>query len=250
MSGFHDHFSGHAADYRQYRPGYPPELFSWLAGLAPARDLAWDCATGNGQAATALAPLFRQVVATDASAEQIALAEPVKNVRYAVAPAERSPLNDRSVNLITVAQALHWLNHEQFFAEARRVAGSGGIMAAWAYDLHRVAPEIDRVLDRFQSEFVGSYWPYERGHVAAGYATIPWPFEAVPAPVFDMVCEWDLGDMLAYMSTWSATKRFVAARQCDPIEQLHAEFARAWGDPETVRPVRWTLHVRVGKMPG
>jgi SAM-dependent methyltransferase len=250
MSRFHDHFSGHAADYRQHRPGYPAELFEWLASLAPTRDLAWDCATGNGQAATALAPHFRQVVATDASAQQIAQAEAIANVRYAVAPAERAPLADRGVDLITVAQALHWLNHEAFFAEVWRVAAPRGIIAAWAYDLHRVSPEVDQVLDRFQDEYVGPRWPPERAHVVAGYATIPWPFEVVPAPAFDMVCRWTLADMLAYMATWSATKRFVAAQQFDPIGKLADEFARAWGDPDTVRPVRWTLHLRVGRLPG
>ena len=46
---FKDHFSGHASDYSAYRPTYSPELFAWLAEQAPARELAWDCATAWGE---------------------------------------------------------------------------------------------------------------------------------------------------------------------------------------------------------
>ena len=56
---FKDRFSGHAAEYALYRPHYPKELFQYLASLAPNRDAAWDCATGNGQAAEMLAEYFR-----------------------------------------------------------------------------------------------------------------------------------------------------------------------------------------------
>src|SRR5690606_4114436 len=68
---FEDHFSQIAASYAQYRPQYPPTLYAYLAQNAPGRALAWDCATGNGQAALGLAAYFDQVIATDASAEQI-----------------------------------------------------------------------------------------------------------------------------------------------------------------------------------
>jgi SAM-dependent methyltransferase len=245
---FHDHFSGHAGDYRLYRPAYPPELFAWLAEAAPGRDLAWDCGTGNGQAAVGLAEYFAKVIATDPSAGQIAHADPHPRVEYRVAPAERSPLADHSADLVTVAQALHWFDRDRFYAEARRAAKPGGLLAVWAYDLHAVNPAVDVVLDRLQNEFVGRYWPPERALVDAGYRPLPFPFPEVPAPAFEMTADWDLPRLVGYMNTWSATRRFVRAHGFNPLDRVSAELNAAWGDPATVRAVRWAFHLKAGRV--
>jgi ubiquinone/menaquinone biosynthesis C-methylase UbiE len=105
-----DHFSGHAACYHQFRPSYPDALFAYLASLCPSHDFAWDCATGNGQAAVALSPHFTSIIATDVSAQQIEQAQPVPKVRYLVASADKAPIEDDTVDLVTVAQALHWFD--------------------------------------------------------------------------------------------------------------------------------------------
>jgi len=60
---FKDHFSKQAADYAKFRPGYPQELFDYLGSIAPTRQLAWDCATGSGQAAVGLATVFDRAAA-------------------------------------------------------------------------------------------------------------------------------------------------------------------------------------------
>ena len=117
-SEFKDHFSSHADQYARSRPTYPAELFDYLMSLTSLRGLAWDCATGSGQAAVALAGHFAQVVATDASAAQIANAAAHPNVAYLVATAENSGLSNESVDVITVAQALHWFDFSAFFNEA------------------------------------------------------------------------------------------------------------------------------------
>ncbi len=129
-SNFKDHFSGHAADYASARPHYSTELFDWLAQQCDARLLAWDAGCGNGQAACALAMHFEQVYASDPSAAQIAAAAPASNIRYAVEPAEACGLRDASVDLVTVAQAMHWFDVPRFQVEARRVLRSGGVFAA------------------------------------------------------------------------------------------------------------------------
>src|SRR5262245_46955738 len=115
MSEFKDHFSGHAAIYREARPTYPAQLFAWIAQQAPDRELAWDTGCGNGQATVALAAHFARVIGTDPSANQIANAERAANVEYRVEPAEQSSLAAASASVVTVAQALHWLEHARFF---------------------------------------------------------------------------------------------------------------------------------------
>src|SRR4051794_21677502 len=145
---FKDHFSGHAAVYASFRPGYPAALFDFATSLAPGRSLAWDCATGNGQATAGLAERFARVIATDASAAQLAQATPHPRIEYRQAPAEQSGLADRSVDLVTVATALHWFDFDRFYAEAERVLIPGGALVAWAYNLPRVSPELDVLMDR------------------------------------------------------------------------------------------------------
>lgn len=245
---FKDHFSGHSDDYKAYRPAYPPELFAHLASLVSPDALVWDCGTGNGQAAVPLAECFARVFATDASAQQIRQAEPHPRVEYAVAPAEHCPLQDHSASLVTVAQALHWFDLGGFYKEVRRVGKTGGILAAWTYHLMSVNAAIDPILNRLENEFVGPYWPPERALVDAGYRTIPFPFEDMATPQFEMRADWDLNRVMGYINTWSSTKAFVRVNQFNPLEVLEPEFLEAWGNPSTTRTVRWQFFIRAGRI--
>jgi SAM-dependent methyltransferase len=242
---FKDHFSGHAGDYEAFRPNYPAELFAYLASIAPRRELAWDCATGNGQAAIRLAPYFNTVIATDASAEQIEQGRPCDHVRYAVAPAAAAPLPDSSVDLVTVAQALHWFDLPAFYAEARRVARPRGVLAVWCYEMHSITPEVDAIVSRLYHDIVGPYWPFERKLVEEGYAGIEFPFEEFKPPAFRMAEHWDLWRFLGYLGTWSSVKRYERANGNNPIAIVRDELEAAWGGPAIVREVIWPLHVRV-----
>jgi ubiquinone/menaquinone biosynthesis C-methylase UbiE len=203
-SGFKDHFSKQAAEYAKFRPRYPRQLFRYLASIASTRGLAWDCATGNGQAAVALAEQFDHVIATDASEKQVANAEPDTRVEYRVAPAEDSGIESNTVDLITVAQALHWFDLDRFYAEVRRVLKSEGVLAAWAYKLATITPAIDAVVNRYYSEVVGAYWPEERVLVEQ-FEDLEFSFAEITAPSFAMVAQWNLEQVLGYLRTWSAT---------------------------------------------
>lgn len=247
-----DHFSGHAADYAKYRPGYPPELFDWLASIAPGRACVWDCGTGNGQAALALADRFLRIVATDLSTEQIANAQPHPRVDYRVATAEASGLPDASCDLVTVAQALHWFDHARFNAEARRVLRPGGVVAAWTYTLLQASADDDQGLGAciadFNANVVGAYWPAERRWVDLGYRGIPFSFEEIAAPDFVIRLSWTLADLLAYLRTWSSTQRYIKAHGVDPTAALRERLAACWPDPQEVRSIVWPLALRVGRV--
>ena len=248
MSSFPDHFSGVAGAYAERRPHYPRQLFTWLAALAPRRELAWDCATGSGQAAVGLADHFERVIATDASEAQIAAAVAHPRIEYRVAPAASSGLASDSADLVTVGQALHWFDRPAFYAEARRVLRPDGVVAVWTYGLSSLGePRADAALRRFYSETVGPYWPRERALVDAGYRTIEFPFDEIPPPEIEMEAQWPLAAFLGYVGTWSAVTRFRAERGFDPVAKLAEELGPHWGDPAAPRQIRWPLALRVGR---
>jgi len=245
---FKDHFSGHAEAYAASRPaGYPRELFEFLATLTPGRRRAWDCGTGNGQAALSLAETWEQVVATDASAEQLSHALPHPRIEYRLAPAEASGLADGSIDLVNVAQALHWFDFDRFYAEVRRVLVPGGALAVWTYNLARITPDLDRWIDRLAEEIVGPYWPPERRWVDEEYRTVPFPFHEVPAPAFELRERWDLERFVRYLKTWSSSTRYQKATGRDAVEELREELTRAWGDPAELRTLRWPVYLRAGR---
>jgi SAM-dependent methyltransferase len=249
MATFRDHFSTQAAAYAAFRPRYPDPLFDWAAGLAPGRDLAWDCGTGSGQAAVALADRFARVHATDASAAQLAHAAAHPRVTYAVAPAERSGLADAAVDLVTVAQALHWFDLDPFYAEVRRVLRPGGAIAVWSYgDLRTGDPALDAPLLHFAHVTLGPWWPPERALVDAGYRTIPFPFREVAPPAFALEHRWTLPELAGYLRSWSATLRWQAAHGTDPVAPLEAALRAPWGDPDERRPITWPLAIRAGRV--
>ena len=246
-SPFADHFSGVAAGYASYRPRYPDALFDWLGGIAPARDVAWDCAAGSGQATLALTAHFGRVIATDASHAQLRSAPSHPRVDYRVAPAEASGLPDAIVDLVTVAQAVHWFDFDPFHAEVRRVARPRGVLAVWSYGMHRIDDAaIDEAVGRFYFEVVGAYWPPERRYIEEGYRTIPFPFRELTPPAFEMVSAWTLAQLLGYLRTWSSVSRYRDVRGEDPVTALGEELSALWGDEAQARQVHWPLAMRVG----
>ena len=243
---FKDHFSAHAAIYRDARPDYPAALYEFLRDQAPGGECAWDAGCGNGQASVALADHFDKVIASDPSAEQIARAQPRSNIDYRVEAAEQSSLATGSVDLVCVAQALHWFEIDRFHAEVRRVLKPRGVMAFWSYADCRVTPAVDAQKDRVYVELTGPYWPPERALVENGYASMPFPFERILTPQFELAMHWNLDHYLAYLRSWSATQRYFRALGHDPVSLVESDLRDAWGDPARVQTVHWDLHLHCG----
>ncbi|MFT4582859.1 MAG: ubiquinone/menaquinone biosynthesis C-methylase UbiE [Gammaproteobacteria bacterium] len=245
-----DYFSAQSADYKTFRPQYPQALFDFLCRDLNPHATVWDCATGNGQAALALQQYAAHVLATDQSAAQLKHAGPHPKVHYIRAFAEAIPVADHSIDMVTIAQALHWFDFDRFYAEVRRVVIPGGLIAAWTYSFLSVTDQlgndIDSAIRWFYQDVIGPYWPPERRWVDEQYRTIPFPFDEQPSPEISFDVMWDLSAILGYMSSWSAVQQYTAATREDPMPMLAKRLTPLWGEPETKRPLHWSLALRVG----
>ncbi len=247
-AGFADHFSGRAAGYAAHRPVYPPALADFLAGAAPARELAWDAGCGSGQLSVVLAGRFARVIATDASAEQLAVAPPHPRITYRRAPAEVSGLPDGVADLAVAAQAAHWFDLPVYYAEVRRVARPGAIVALVTYGNMIVDDAVDPVIGRFYAQVLGRYWAPGRRHVEDGYRSLPFPFDECASPALEISARWALPHVLGYVGTWSAVRALEQTEGPAPLAAFAHDLARVWGPEETVRAVRWPLSLRVGRV--
>jgi SAM-dependent methyltransferase len=222
-------------------------MFDFLATVSPGREVAWDCATGSGQAAIGLAGYFDRVIATDASAAQIDEAEAHPRIEYRVAPAHESGIESASIDLTTVAQAMHWLDPAAFYAEARRVTKRDGVVAIWGYgDPVFDDPNVHGVVHAYNRGTIERYWKPERHLLLDGYMTIPFPFSEIACPHFDLEVSWNLAELTGYLRTWSATVAFAKEIGRDPVVDLEKELARHWGKKEERHQLRWPLFLRAG----
>lgn len=241
-----DNFSLQAAAYSIYRPTYPKELYDYLFTLVGNYDWVWDCATGNGQVATILAQKFQKVYATDISEKQIQQALKLPNVTYNVESSDKANVPDDSFDLITVAQAIHWFNFEAFYSEVKRTLKPGGVLAVIGYGLMFIDKHVDKVIYKLYENMLGKYWDSERRYIEEGYKTIPFPFEELVAPHFQIKTSWNFNQMIGYLNTWSALQHYKKANDRNPLEYLFTELKEAWGD-DAVKDVHFPILLRIGK---
>ena len=240
MRSFNDHFSLHAADYKTYRPHYPEALFEYLASLTTQHQLAWDCATGSGQAADALSKYYQRVIATDASKQQIANNISHPNIDYQVMHAEQTEISNASVDLITVAQALHWFDISRFLEEAHRVLKPDGVMAIWSYNLLSIEPPIDNIINNLYMNVLGEYWPFERRMVEHAYTDVVFPYGVERLSTFNMQAQWTLPQLMGYLGTWSAVKAYQQSQHKNPLADIGYQLKKMWPENES-KQVSWPL---------
>jgi len=242
-------FSKDSDQYAKHRPQYPDELFAYLSEISPGHDSAWDCATGNGQAAVSCARYFSHVEATDISGEQLQHGIPHPKVTYSICPAENTPFANQSFDLVTVATAVHWFDQEQFHREVERVLKLRGVLAVWTYGYFEIEPEIDAVIRTELLDPIDRFWASGNRKVLNGYRDLALPFEEIDTPTFIMRMEWTVTQFLAYMRTWSAVKRYIAELGTEPVDGFETKLKSLWGEPEKTKLVKMPLFLRVSRKP-
>ncbi|MEH6764749.1 MAG: class I SAM-dependent methyltransferase [Aequorivita antarctica] len=248
MENFKDNFSKQSNAYQKYRPSYPKELFEYLSKISIDHHLAWDCATGNGQSAIGLVDYFEKVYATDPSEQQISNAASHPKITYKIEKAESSSLKNHSVDLITVAQALHWFDFEKFYAEVNRVLKPEGIIAVWTYSLPKISPEIDKIVLHFHDNIVSEFWQRENQFVSEEYKTIPFPFKEIETRSFKFQKKITLEDLKGLLLSWSATQRYKDKNEVNPLLKIENHLQNFWHKPKATKLATWNIFIKVGRL--
>jgi SAM-dependent methyltransferase len=242
-----DNFSGHAQSYAKFRPSYPDDLYEFIFSQVKNFQSVWDCGTGNGQVALKLAEKFDKVYATDISGEQLKNAIQKNNISYIQTRAEQTKFSENSIDLITVAQAIHWFDFNAFYEEVRRVAVPNAIIAVWGYCLLKISPEIDELILEFYNGTIGKYWDSERSLVDQGYRTIPFPFKEVKAPSFEITVNWNCDQLFGYLNTWSSVQKYIKENKSNPVDLLENRIRPLWKATELKR-IAFPLFTRIGSI--
>ena len=243
-----DLFSKQSDLYARYRPTYPKELYEYILSFVKEKNTAWDCATGNGQAAVVLASHFKKVIATDISAAQIEKAIKKENIEYSVCAAESTPFADNTFDLVTVAQAYHWIKWEEFRKEATRVCKPEAIMAIWTYNRNKLGDKkIDDAVYSFYENITKPYWDYERKYVDELYETVEFDYELLPVKQFETILNWQREDMIGYISSWSAIQKYIKVNGHSPIPIIEEEINKLWLKGE-VKKVSFPIYLKLGRV--
>ncbi len=216
-----DLFSNHSLHYKQARPNYSIQIVKEILKHVPGRAFAWDCGAGSGQFTQLLAPYFDYVIATDISEAQLQQAPYFENVSYQVQAAEQTSIAAQSIDLVTVAQAIHWFDFDAFYTEVKRVLKPQGVFAAIGYGLIEVQDAaINSLVQQLYFDTLNDYWDSERRYIDELYQTIPFPFHEQAVPDLHLEYQWSPRQLLSYLKTWSALKHYQDKNDHDPLQLI------------------------------
>jgi len=251
------HFQTGGAEYAQFRPSYPESLGALLATLVQKSQLtpklAVDVGCGSGQLTSLLAPHFGQVVGIDPSASQLQHAEPHANVRYQQGHAEQLDIADASADLIVAAQAAHWFDLDAFYAEVKRIAKPGAVIALISYGVPFIYDAVNSVFQQAYWQDVHRFWPPERQHVENAYSQLYFPFSAIslahiPGDQLSYQRHMNLPEFINYIKTWSAYQQALKQEQTHGFETFFSKLEAVW-NPSDKKHIIWPLTLKAGRLP-
>ncbi|PAU95558.1 SAM-dependent methyltransferase [Aliifodinibius salipaludis] len=247
MSKSEKRFSKQADLYAKFRPDYPDKMYEFIFKHLNQQRIAWDCATGSGQVAGYLSNHFDQVFANDISKEQLSYAPEKANITYLNTPAEHSGLPDDTFDLITIAQAIHWLNFDQFYNEVRRTAAQNGLLAVIGYGMVRISERVNPIIDEMYETAFSKYFNENRRYLDNRYQNIPFPFDEIPTPSFEKHYTWSLDQLEGYFNSWSAIQRIKAEEGYNPADETINELEKALSNPKKFEAT-FPIFMRLGKI--
>ena len=243
-----DLFSQQSDLYARYRPTYPKELYDHILSFVKEKNTAWDCATGNGQAAVVLADHFKKIIATDISAAQIDKAIKKDNIEYSVCSAESTPFEENTFDLVTVAQAYHWIKWKEFKKEVSRVCKPGAIIAIWTYYRNTTGDKkIDDAVYSFYENVTKPYWDEARKYVEEKYSSVEFDYDLLPVKDFETILNWQREDLIGYISSWSAIQKYIKVNGHSPIPIIEEEINKLWPEDE-VKKVSFPIYLKLGRV--
>lgn len=234
-------------EYLKFRPVYPDSLVSYIGSLKPADSTVWDCGTGNGQLAFLLSDHYKIIYASDISEVQINHAKQKQNIKYKVTTAENSGFEDAFFDLITIAQAIHWFDFDLFYSEVRRVSRTGALICICGYGNIETKDESMPIINHLYSETLNGYWDVQRKYIDESYKTIPFPFDELVVPEFEMKFEWSIDQLCGYLGTWSGLIKFSKETGENPIHEVYNKLTQLFS-PDYKIKVRFPILLRVGKV--
>lgn len=164
-------FSGRVESYKRYRPGYPAEIADLLrreCALTSNAAIA-DIAAGTGLLTEIFLAAGFSVTAVEPNDEMRAalteLEQTSPNLRCVAGTAEDTTLPDRSVDLITVAQAMHWFDLDRTRAEFARILKPGGWCAVLYNNRRMSGDPFHEAYERFLLDFGVDYKAVKEQHV-------------------------------------------------------------------------------------
>lgn len=240
-------FDAAAAQYLQFRPTYPAALFQWLADITPQHRLAIDCGTGNGQAAVAIAPYFDQTIAIDRHNNPLKHALPHPSVEYRHLPAEHMDFADQSVDLIVAASAAHWFDLAAFYPQCQRVLSSDGRIVLWSYSWPNAQDRAIRAILSEAKQALDPHWSAPSLWHLNAYRDLPFPFETVPTPHFQLTLDWDIDQLIQFLFTWAAIREHVQQRDAHFLDRLRGQLERIWPATQP-RHFIFPIHMKAGRL--